>query len=279
MDAFDLPSIHLEGRVVIVTGGSRGLGKAMGWGLLAHGAKVVLAGQDNARIAKTASEAEAEFGKSNVLGRRCDVRSQQDCDGLVQTALDVFGKVDMLVNNAALGQRYVGESPKSKSTNFWEADPERWRDAIDVNVTGGFYMARAVTPHMLTQGWGRIVNVTTSLGTMQRKTNSPYGVTKSAMEAATLIWSQELDGTGVTVNSLIPGSAAATDMVFAAKGPLLPPEVMVPPILWLASNLSDGMTGGRYVAKLWDSSLVPTDAAIKARELPVLREPPVDRRW
>ncbi len=273
MDAFDL-----RGRVVIVTGGSRGLGRAMGWGLLAHGAKLVLAGQDSARIAKTASEAEAEFGKSNVLGRRCDVRSQQDCDELVQTALDVFGRVDVLVNNAALGQRYVGDSPKSTSTKFWEADPERWRDAIDVNVTGGFYMARAVTPHMLNQGWGRIVNVTTSLGTLQRKLNSPYGVTKSAMEAATLIWSQELDGTGVTVNSLIPGSAARTDMVFNAKGPLLEPEVMVPPMLWLASQLSDGLTGGRYVAKLWDASLAPTDAAIKARELPVLREPPADRR-
>ena len=272
-DAFDL-----TGRVVIVTGGSRGLGRAMGWGLLAHGAKVVLAGQDNARITQTAHEAEAEFGKSNVLGRRCDVRSQTDCDGLVQTTLDVFGKVDVLVNNAALGQRYVGDSPKSASTKFWEADPERWRDAIDVNVTGGFYMARAVTPHMLAQGWGRIVNVTTSLGTMQRKLNSPYGVTKSAMEAATLIWSQELDGTGVTVNSLIPGSAARTDMVFNARGTLLEPEVMVPPILWLASNLSDGFTGGRYVAKEWDSSLAPTDAAIKAREAPVLREPPADRR-
>jgi len=272
-DAFDL-----TGRVVIVTGGSRGLGRAMGWGLLAHGAKVVLAGQDNARITKAASEAEAEFGKTSVIGRRCDVRSQQDCDGLVQTTLDVFGRVDMLVNNAALGQRYVGDSPNSTSTNFWEADPARWRDAIDVNVTGGFYMARAVTPHMIAQGWGRIVNVTTSLGTMQRKLNSPYGVTKSAMEAATLIWSQELDGTGVTVNSLLPGSAARTDMVFAAKGPLLPPEVMVPPILWLASNLSDNFTGGRYVAKLWDASLTPTDAAIKARELPVLREPPSDRR-
>jgi 3-oxoacyl-[acyl-carrier protein] reductase len=269
---------NLKDRVVIVTGGSRGLGRAMAWGLLSHGAKVVLAGQDNARITKAASEAEAAFGKSNVIGRRCDVRTQTDCDGLVETTLEVFGKIDLLVNNAALGQRYVGDSPESKSTKFWEADPQRWRDAIDVNVTGGFYMARAAAPHMIAQGWGRIVNVTTSLGTMQRKLNSPYGVTKAGMEAATLIWAQELDCTGVTVNCLIPGSAARTDMVFAAKGPLLEPEVMVPPILWLASTLSDGFTGGRYVAKEWDASLAPTDAAIKAREAPVLREPPADRR-
>lgn len=273
MDAFDL-----TGRVVIVTGGSRGLGKAMAWGLLAHGAKVALAGQDAARIAKVAEEAAAEFGKSNVLGQRCDVRERADCDALAQATLDAFGRIDVLVNNAALGQRYVGDSPESKSTKFWEADPARWRDAIDVNITGGFQMARSVTPTMIAQGWGRIVNVTTSLGTMQRKLNSPYGVTKAGMEAATLIWAQELEGTGVTANSLIPGSAARTDMVFNARGPLLEPEIMVPPILWLASNLSDGFSGGRYVAKEWDASLAPTDAAIKARELPVLREPPAERR-
>ncbi|HEU0069943.1 MAG TPA: SDR family oxidoreductase [Alphaproteobacteria bacterium] len=273
MDAFDL-----TGRVVIVTGGSRGLGKAMAWGLLAHGAKVALAGQDAGRIAQTAEEAAAQFGASNLLGQRCDVRERADCDALAQAALDAFGKIDVLVNNAALGQRYVGDSPNSKSTKFWEADPARWREAIDVNITGGFQMARAVAPTMIAQGWGRIVNVTTSLGTMQRKLNSPYGVTKAGMEAATLIWAQELDGSGVTVNTLIPGSAARTDMVFNARGPLLEPEVMVPPILWLASNLSDGFTGGRYVAKEWDASLAPTDAALKARELPVLREPPADRR-
>lgn len=273
MDAFDL-----KGRVVIVTGGSRGLGRAMAWGLLAHGAKLAMAGQDPARIAKTAGEAEAEFGKSNVLGRRCDVRDKGDCDALVQTTLDVFGRVDVLVNNAALGQRYVGDSPQSQSTKFWEADPDRWREAIDVNITGGFQMARAAVPHMIAQGWGRIVNVTTSLGTMQRKLNSPYGVTKAGMEAATLIWAQELEDSGVTVNTLIPGGASRTDMVFAPRGPLLEPEIMVPPILWLASKLSDGFNGGRYVAKEWDASLNPTDAAIKARELPVLREAPPDRR-
>lgn len=273
MDAFDL-----AGRVVIVTGGSRGLGRAMAWGLLAHGAKVVLAGQDPARIVKAAGEAEAQFGKANVIGRRCDIRDRGDCEALVQTALDVFGKLDVLVNNAALGQGYVSESPNTTSMKFWEADADRWREVVDVNVSGSFFMAHAAAPHLIANGWGRIVNVTTSLGTLQRKLVSPYGVTKSALEAATLIWAQDLADTGVTVNSLLPGGASRTDMVFNARGTLLEPEVMVPPMLWLASTLSDGFTGGRYVAKEWDASLAPTDAAIKARELPVLREPPPDRR-
>jgi 3-oxoacyl-[acyl-carrier protein] reductase len=113
---------------------------------------------------------------------------------------------------------------------------------------------------------------------MQRRNNSPYGVTKAAIEAETLIWAQELAGTGVTVNSLIPGGAADTGFVhessrkeLAAMGrSLLPPSVMVAPILWLASRLSDGVTGTRFVGKLWDDALPPNEAAQKAREAPVL---------
>ena len=131
---------------------------------------------------------------------------------------------------------------------------------------------------MLKGGFGRIVNITTSLPTMQRRNNSPYGVTKAAIEAETLIWAQELKDTGVTVNSLIPGGAADTDFVheasrkeLAAMGrPLLPPSVMVAPILWLASRQSDGVTGARFVGRLWDDTLALGDAAAKAREPSVL---------
>jgi 3-oxoacyl-[acyl-carrier protein] reductase len=131
---------------------------------------------------------------------------------------------------------------------------------------------------MLRGGFGRIINITTSLPTMQRRNNSPYGVTKAAIEAETLIWAQELNGTGVTVNSLIPGGAADTAFVHEASRkeltamgrPLLPPSVMVPPIVWLASRMSDGTTGARFVGKLWDDRLAPSDAAAKAREPSVL---------
>ena len=147
-------------------------------------------------------------------------------------------------------------------------------------------MARTAVPHMLKAGFGRIVNITTSLPTMQRRNNSPYGVTKAAIEAETLIWAQELAGTGVTVNSLIPGGAADTDFVHAASRKeltamgrtLLPPSVMVPPILWLASRLSDGVTGARFVGKLWDDALPPDEAAQKAREASVLL-PATDGRY
>src|SRR5918999_3454890 len=139
-------------------------------------------------------------------------------------------------------------------------------------------MARTAASHMLKGAFGRFVNITTSLATMQRRNNSPYGVTKAAIEAETLIWAQELAGSGVTVNSLIPGGAADTGFVHAASRKelaamgriLLPPSVMVPPILWLASRLSDGITGARFVGKLWDDALPPHEAAEKAREPSVL---------
>jgi 3-oxoacyl-[acyl-carrier protein] reductase len=195
--------------------------------------------------------------------------------------LEAFGRLDILVNNAGRGPNHVTNSPVTKSLKFWEADAERWDQVIRTNVVGTFLMARAAAPHMIAAKWGRIINVTTSLSTMQRKANSPYGVSKAAIEAETLIWAQDLDGTGVTMNSLIPGGAADTEFVspptrqaaLAGKTKLLPPGVMIPPLLWLASPLSDGVTGARFVGKLWDASLRAEEAAARAREAPVLRQP------
>src|SRR5205807_4375355 len=177
-------------------------------------------------------------------------------------------------------------SPKTKSLKFWEADPGIWREIIVTNVNGMFLMARSAAPELIRTGSGRIVNVTTSLPTMQRRANSPYGVSKTAIEAETLIWAKDLAGTGVTVNSLIPGGAADTDFVheaarkmLAAEGrKLLPPSVMVAPLIWLASTYSDGVTGARFVGKLWDEGLPPHEAAAKARDAPVLLPPPPDAR-
>ena len=187
----------------------------------------------------------------------------------------------ILVNNAGKGPLHVSRSPLTKSLNFWESDPAIWQQVIVTNVIGTFLMARTAAPHMIRAGWGRIVNVTTSLATMQRRANSPYGVSKAAIETESLIWAQDLAGTGVTVNTLIPGGASDTEFVgereraaLQATGrALLSPSVMIAPILWLASPLSDGVTGGRFVGRLWDERLPPHEAAAKAREAPVLRVP------
>ena len=116
---------------------------------------------------------------------------------------------------------------------------------------------------------------------MQRRENSPYGVSKTAIEAETLIWAQDMAGTGVTVNSLIPGGAVNTDFVSdlgkqqarETGRALLEPEVIVAPMLWLASTLSDGVTGKRYVGKDWNPQ-APIEEAVRASLEPsVLRAP------
>ena len=88
----------------------------------------------------------------------------------------------VLVNNAAKGQVHLERSRQTRSLKFWESDPEIWQDVIVTNVNGTFLMARSAVPSMLKAGFGRIVNITSSLATMHRRNNSPYGVTKAAIE-------------------------------------------------------------------------------------------------
>jgi len=118
-------------------------------------------------------------------------------------------------------------------------------------------MAKAVMPHFMQQRWGRIVNIETSLFTMMMDGFSPYGPSKAALESATVIWSKDLAGTGVTVNALAPGGPADTRMIpeteVRDRSTLIGPEVMVPAIVWLMSPQSDGVTGRRIIAKEWNA--------------------------
>ena len=171
---------------------------------------------DGAALAK-ATDAAAGPNCGTALGIRCDITSRADCERVVAQTVEKFGALHVLVNNAAKGQVHLERSRQTKSLKFWESDPEIWQDVIVTNINGTFLMARSAVPAMLKGGFGRIVNITTSLPTMQRRNNSPYGVTKAAIEAETLIWAQELKDTGVTVNSLIPGGAADTDFVHEAS--------------------------------------------------------------
>ena len=109
---------------------------------------------------------------------------------------------------------------------------------------------------MIGRKWGRIVNVTTSFNTMIRGANMPYGQSKAALEAASNSWSEDLAGTGVTVNVLVPGGAADTPMIPHdspyERSQLVKPETMVAPVCWLMSDASDGVTGMRFIGRLWD---------------------------
>ena len=257
-----MSKIDLSDKVAIVTGGGRGLGRAMTLSLVEAGASVCAATYIAEDIDKLSAECESLPGR--VLAIETDIREAGDCAKAVRATIDEFGDVDMLVNNAGVGMALISDSFTRDPTKFWEVEPDTWRRIIDTNFTGAFQMAREATPHMLDKGWGRIVNVTTSVHTMQRKGFSPYGSSKAAFEAASLSWAEDLEGTGVTVNILIPGGAADTNLLpgnpgdpgrVGADGMLLDPVVMTSGIQWLASSYSDGVTGMRFIGKDWDSSL------------------------
>ena len=186
--------------------------------------------------------------------------NEADCQRVVADTLQAFGGLHVLVNNAGRGMRFVSERFFETPTKFWETDPRVWRLIIDTNVNGPFLMARAAVPRMLAQRWGRIINISMNHQTMRRAGFSPYGPSKAALESETVIWAQDLAGTGVTVNALLPGGASATGMVPEDLAPevrqgLLNPAIMVPPLLWLVSPAADSVTGMRLVATRWDPML------------------------
>jgi 3-oxoacyl-[acyl-carrier protein] reductase len=270
-----MQQIKLDDTVVLMTGASRGLGCSMALALAAAGARVVLASPERDLLEQVAADIETRHGTGRALALAADITVRADCERLLTETVRRFGRLQVLVNNARRPVRGPGLPPAGNFLPFWQSNPDIWQESVQINVNGTFQLSHVVTPHLIAQGWGRIVNISTSLGQLQNRHNSPYGVTKAAIESATLIWAQDLAGTGVTVNSLLPGGPCDTD---PDRPPisgvtLLPVTVMDNAIVWLASRLSDGKTGGRYVGKLWDPSLPPGEAAARAIEPPVLRTP------
>lgn len=264
-----------SGKTVIVTGGGRGLGRAMTLSLAAAGARVVAAMHIAGDVEKLDADAEATLAEADTKGGEvhamvADIRRPEQCEAIAAAALDKFGGADVLVNNAGVGMLLISDDYTTRSTRFWEADTDPVRAIIETNFLGPFFMAKCAVPHMIEQGWGRVVNVTTSIVTMQRRGYFPYGPSKAGFEAASRVWAEDLDGTGVTCNVLIPGGATDTNILpgtlgdksrSGADGKLLEPDVMAAPIRWLASSASDGVTGMRIIGDLWDASLAPADAA------------------
>jgi len=265
-------SASLEGKVAIVTGGGRGLGHAMTLGLARAGASVVISAAREADEVRAVADAiNAELGARRVLALRADVTREADCRRLVDDTIAAFGGLHILVNNAGRGMKYVSPTFLTEPTRFWEVDSDTWRTIVDTNVNGPFLMAKAAVPHMLRQGWGRVINITMNHETMRRAGFSPYGPSKAALESETVIWAQDLAGTGVTVNGLLPGGATDTGMIpdgvpEAVRRQLLRPEVMIEPLLWLASDDAAATTGSRLNAARWDTALPTQQAAAAALE-------------
>jgi NAD(P)-dependent dehydrogenase (short-subunit alcohol dehydrogenase family) len=257
----------LDGKVAIVTGAGRGLGQVMTLGLLEAGARVAAVEIDAPALEETESAADQRGAGERIQGVVADITRDDSAPKIVRATMEHFGRLDILINNAGINTSLL--RPEGQPVGkFWEVTPTEFRRVIDVNVVAVFLMTRAALPAMLKQGWGRIINVTTSLDTMYRANMQPYGGSKAANEAHLLAMAQELEGSGVSANVLVPGGAANTRLVSRAqepdRGKLIPPEVMVPPLIWLCSNASDGVNGRRFIGMRWDKALPPEEAAKNA---------------
>ena len=219
--------------------------------LAGSGATVALTGRSGERATAVAAEL------PGALGIELDVRDESSVDAAVDEAWSRLGGIDMLVNNAGIGMRTVNPDFMTRPQGFWEVPAVGFRAVIETNLTGYFLVARAVTPRMLAAGAGRIVNISMNRSTMQRAGFVPYGPSRAGSEALSRIMAADLDGTGVTVNMLLPGGATRTGMVpdHDQARPLLEPEIMGPPIVWLASAAAEGTSNERIVATEFDGWL------------------------
>src|SRR5262250_1954014 len=255
-------------RVAIVTGAAGGIGKAMVRGLLAAGIRVVAVDRDRDPLETLAATSREQGKSADLLTVQTDLTEDSSAAAITKAARGKFGRVDILVNNAGIGPGAIRPDSWQRPLKFWEITPDQWRRFVAVHTTAPLALTNAVVSGMTRQGWGRIVNVTTSLGTMLSAGSPTYGPSKAALEALSAIMAKDLDGTGVTVNVLVPGGVTNTPMVPQESGfdrsEMIQPEAMAAPLLWLVSEGAAEVTGRRFLAVHWDSKLAPEQAAEKA---------------
>lgn len=252
-----------DNKSVIVTGAASGIGLAMTRGLLQAGHDVTAVDRNGAALSELAKWASGQRGSMQAVA--ADLAQPDSFAHVTGAALIKYGRIDTLVNNAGIGQASVVQGER-RPIRFWETTHEQWSRFMAINGAGPINMARAVLPHMLAAKSGRIITVTTSLGTMVREGYLLYGSSKAAAEAAMAVLAADLAGTGVTSNVLVPGGMTDTPLVgdVPNREKMLRPESMVPPLLYLISDEAKSVNARRFVAADWNANLPPAEAAEKA---------------
>jgi 3-oxoacyl-[acyl-carrier protein] reductase len=191
---------NLKGQVAVVTGASRGIGRAIALELANYGATVVV----NYASSSTAADsvvAEITSAGGEAIALQADVSQVDQVDNLINTAIDKFKRIDILVNNAGI----------TRDTLLLRMKPEDWQAVIDLNLTGVFLCTRAVSKLMLKQRSGRIINITSVAGQMGNPGQANYSAAKAGVIGFTKTVAKELASRGITVNAVAPGFIT-TDM-------------------------------------------------------------------
>jgi NAD(P)-dependent dehydrogenase (short-subunit alcohol dehydrogenase family) len=239
-----MTTVALDGQVVLITGASKGLGRALADAFGRAGARLVLCARGEAALRETAEALEA--GGTEVEWAAADVADEVAVGRLVSRATARFGPVSVLVNNASvLGPRVP----------LRDHGLEEWRRVLEVNLTGTLIPILAVLPGMRSAGGGSIINVSSGVGDVARARWGAYAVSKWGVEALSGNLALEEKDAGVRVNIVDPGRLR-TEMRRAAypeEDPSrpAPPEAAVDVFLWLASPASAGVTGERFEALAW----------------------------
>jgi len=246
---------QLDGVRAVVTGATSGLGLAMTRALLAAGATVAVAARETPRLAQTVARLRAQGLAAEPLP--LDVRDPESVARAATTIRERWQRLDLVVNNAGIGMRTVNPRFLTDPQPFWQVPVEGFADVVATNLSGYFLVARAFAPLFLEQGRGRYVTVTMNRETMRRQGFVPYGPSRAGAESLSLIMTEDLRPHGIAVNLLLPGGATLTGMIPDSlpeehRASLLAPEVMGPPIVFLASPEAEGLTGERIVVRDFD---------------------------
>ena len=220
---------ELAGRVALVTGGGRGIGRGIALELTRAGARVAVAARTRAQVEETAAEIDG-------LAIEADVSKREDVERMVATAEQELGPLDVLVANAGIA---------NWEEAAWEVEPEEWWRILEVNVLGVYLCCRAVIPGMIERGGGRIVNVASGAAYLPGSTSTAYSASKAAVHRFSETLANQLEPHGIPVFSISPG-LVRTDLIgshFGDDAPWTPPELAPRLVRALASGKLDAALG------------------------------------
>ena len=195
----------LQGKVAVVTGGTRGIGREVARALVGEHADVVICGRDKAQVRQVGADL-SKRGPGRCAGIACDVRRYAEVEALMRHAAETFGGVDILVNNAGVaGRGAVADLPL-----------EKWHEVLDTNLTGVFYCCRAAIPWMRRRGGGYIINISSLAGVNPIPNLSAYNASKFGLVGFSEAFMQEIRYDGIRVSTILPGSV---DTEFGGRAP------------------------------------------------------------